>query len=318
MPVSIVFTDESVNRYGFRVLNTAFSLKKFESNAVLYWGHKSDGAPLGKWVDIKELNGAISGTPDIDTGDAFGADIERKVAAGYINAASMGIRIIEVSEDPMLMLPNQTRPTVTKCDLLEVSLVGIPANANAVRLFNENNEEINLSAIADNGNVSSLDFLLPEVETKKIKKMQGIIEKLGLGSDATEAQIIEAIAAKDSRIAGLQADLQQVKLEAGRSKAAVLVEAALSAKKITAAQKSQWEKLAAADFDSAKTALEGMTGYVSPNELIRLAAAGGAGESLSDAAQYDELASSGKLVALKNSNPVEFAKLQKAKVASLK
>lgn len=322
MPIKpIRFTDEGLNRYGFRVLNSAYNIEGFKTNPVLYWNHGSDNVPLGKWNDIEEVDGAILGIPELDTEEELGARIARKIEKGYVNAASVGIRILEVNDDPMLMLEGQTRPTVTKCDLLEVSLVGIPANANAVRLYNSEGEVVNLSAKLDDTDLSKLELMLPTIKPKKESKMQLVIEKLGLTAGATEQQVIEAIKAKDTTIAELSAKVEAVELAAKADKAKSLVDAALSAKKITAAQKAQWNKLALADYDAAKETLDGMTAYESPTAIIQALQQGGndaGNEQLSDAEKYDQLASNGGLVKLKSSNPVEFEKLQKAKVESCK
>ena len=47
----------------------------------------------------------------------------------------MGIKIIATSANKDVLLPGQTRETVTECELREASIVDIPANSNAVRLY---------------------------------------------------------------------------------------------------------------------------------------------------------------------------------------
>ena len=63
--------------------------------------------------------------------------MEKKIKKGILNTASAGLKPIEESEDPALMLPGQTYPTITKSKLKEASITDIPGNGNAIKLFGE-------------------------------------------------------------------------------------------------------------------------------------------------------------------------------------
>lgn len=144
----VILSDESVNSYGFRVLTQGIDLSRFNSgNPVMLYEHQKSGAlPIGKWEDYKVEGPQLSAVPVFDMQDDFAAKIAGKYERGYLNAASISIQILAVSEDPEDMLPGQYYPTVTACRLLEASLVAVPSNGNAVRLYDQSGQEVNLNS----------------------------------------------------------------------------------------------------------------------------------------------------------------------------
>ncbi len=145
-------SDESVNDAGFRILTEGIDFTSFIKNPVMLWRHErydSRLLPIGRWENLKIENGALTAEAVLDEFDPFAKQIKSKVDQGFINACSIGIQVLEVSMDPELMLPGQTRGTVTKCVLLEISLVDIPGNKNSVRLYKDD-KIIALSAGEDN------------------------------------------------------------------------------------------------------------------------------------------------------------------------
>lgn len=140
----IVLNDSSLNRYGFRVLTSGLTnLEEFRKNPVLLYMHFRDEGtadwcdykPIGHWEDIEVVDDILSATPVFDECDELSKVVAAKFEAGTFNAASIGMRIIETSEDKDYILPGQRRATVTKWEILEASIVDIPANPNATRLY---------------------------------------------------------------------------------------------------------------------------------------------------------------------------------------
>lgn len=173
----IAFTDEGLNSYGFRVLNSGIDTRsRFQKNPVMFYDHNRWELPIGKWEDLKTNGSAMEAVPNFDSEDEAAAKVEGKYERGFLNAASMSIYVVETSTDPSVMLPGQTRPTVTKCILREISLVGIPANGNAVRLFDETGEEIDLS---DPGKLEvALSASNPNQMKDKNKDTKTVLDKL--------------------------------------------------------------------------------------------------------------------------------------------
>lgn len=309
----ILLNDERVNRYGFRVLTAGIDLANFERNPILLYNHQRSYAhdehtalPLGKWNKVRKEGNLLIGEPELDQEDETAAALAAKLQAGYVNAASIGIRVIEWSEDPQLMLPGQTQPTVTKCELQEVSLVDIPANPNCVKL-SYHGASVSLRADAPPPDLKQLFF-----NKKTEKKMdKELLKALGLPDDTTPEQAalfaanLKAEADKAAQLLAAQKQ-EQVKL---------LVESAKQAGKITTAQEAHFAKLAQADYETTKATLDAMQPYKPISQMMSAHAQEDSANTKPDLVlKYDSMATAGTLAQLKAQNPDEFAKMQAAKV----
>jgi len=184
MAKTFICSDESINRYGFRVLTAGIDISLFKKNPIMLFNHErmSWGAdvyngPIGRWDNIEKKESQLLADPVVDADDPKGAILSKKIENDFIRAASIGFQIIETSEDPKLMLPGQTRPTVTKCKLIEISLVDIPANTNAVSLFDDAG---NLIELKDDEGYSKLGLGIIQTSTEKFLNMKKITLKAGL------------------------------------------------------------------------------------------------------------------------------------------
>jgi HK97 family phage prohead protease len=151
VPKTFICSDESVNAYGFRVLTSGIDVSDFRKNPIMLFNHESFSwgsdvynGPIGRWENIRKEDGQLIAEPVIDTEDPKGKILAGKVENNFIRAASIGFRITETSDDPALRLTGQTRPTVTRCKLVEISIVDIPANKNALALFDQNGKRVEL------------------------------------------------------------------------------------------------------------------------------------------------------------------------------
>lgn len=126
------FNDETVeNTYGFSILTKGIDLTRFLKNPVMLSDHyNSNWSVIGKWSDVKKEASVLSGLPDFDTEDPDTAVVAGKVERGYINACSMGIIF---DRENLTVVAGKV--ILTKCELVEVSIVPVPSNANAVRLM---------------------------------------------------------------------------------------------------------------------------------------------------------------------------------------
>lgn len=167
----IILSDSSLNCYGYRVLTSGLNIENYKKNPILLYMHfRDEGSPI--WGNYKaighiedlQLNGdELSGIPVFDKVDDLSKEVAAKYEAGTFSAASIGIRIIATSANKDLLLPGQTRETVTESELMEVSIVDIPANANAVRLYDQSTSVL-LAAGMDTKAV-------PELPKLKLKVM---------------------------------------------------------------------------------------------------------------------------------------------------
>lgn len=145
--LEFVLSDETVDRYGDIIEASGWVLTHFRKNPIALFGHSSS-FPIGTWSNIRvdgkrliaKLNLAARGTSDrID-------ELISLVEQGILRAVSVGFRPLEF--EPM----DPDRPyggqRYTKSELLETSLVSVPANPAALQLaksLNISDETISLA-----------------------------------------------------------------------------------------------------------------------------------------------------------------------------
>jgi HK97 family phage prohead protease len=180
-----IISDESVNRYGYRILSRGMSTASFEKNPVVFYNHGTYSLPIGKGKNLQhEVDGTITLDIDFDMEDEQAVAVQKKAERGFLNACSVGIDVLETSTDASLVLTGQTRPTVTRSELLELSICGIPGNRNALRLNGVHTEDI--------------EHILPRINHQTELNMKRVFEQLGLPETATEADILAQLAALET------------------------------------------------------------------------------------------------------------------------
>ncbi len=105
-------------------------LDGFKQNSVAMMYHDYRSLPIGRWDNVRVAGGALRGVlhfvePELDNGRAD--SVLRLVKGGYLNAASVGFR-------PIVSAYNQERGGTDyyECELLEASVVPVPAQASAL------------------------------------------------------------------------------------------------------------------------------------------------------------------------------------------
>ena len=174
-----IISDESINDRGSRVLTKGINIKQFKKNPVgfynhhrsadPFWGGDGDAAkilPVVRWKSLKkEEDGKLTGTAVFDEDDEFSMKLYNKVAGDFINSVSIGIEILAVSYDEKDLVKGQTRGTITKSNLREISIVDIPGNPNATKLAGGGQ----LLMLSASGKVEeNIDEILPLIPEKKI------------------------------------------------------------------------------------------------------------------------------------------------------
>jgi len=203
-----VLTDDTLDRHGDRILPGGVDVSAFKNNPVMFYNHMKGGRnifgenqqmlPIGKWKNIRRMNGQLTADAYVDTGQPLGAEIARLVELGIINTTSVGIIPLAISDSPDDKVTGQTGYTITKSELLEASIVDIPANPSAVRL----DKQIEKSA---DGSVTPKEgaFLVKNLKIQKVEKMN-IVERLNklFGLNAkTEEEALEKL--ESANISGL-------------------------------------------------------------------------------------------------------------------
>lgn len=270
MGISFLVSDESVNSAGFRILTEGIDFSDFTKNPVMLWKHERYDnrlLPIGRWENLRVENGALLADAIFDDKDEFARQIQNKVEKGIINACSIGIEVIATSNESKYLLPGQTRETVTRCTLLEISLVDLPGNRNSVRLYNAGSKSIHLSH-----QELMIPFLKPHI-------MDTLKTKLGLQITATEAEVEKHVEQLVNQYHELQEEVKTLKQRLSdltRQRAEELVNEAISSARITASQKEKMMNMALADFEGTKELLNLLQPAVKPSEQIRRKTAGSA------------------------------------------
>jgi hypothetical protein len=329
---TFILSDENVNILGMRVLTSGIDLSAFKKNPIMLYAHQRpwDGKnvlPIGKWENIRQDGTQLlaDAVLDDDGTDEFATAISGKVKKGIINTASAHLDIVEWSEDPALMLPGQTLPTVTKSKLKEGSLTDLPGNTNCTKLSYQG-KEVRLT-----GGEQDQDELRKLFEPTNPPVMKNLIAKLNSSSlgiqltdNANEAELMVAfdkvlskhselsvqLAAKEGELTQLKQDKEAAEAQAKVDKCIALVDGAVKENKILAGSKEHYLKLASLDFDTTEKLLKNMPVYKSVSAQLT---AGEGNDAAALAAKYDEMHKKGTLAALKLSNWDEYAVLHEAK-----
>jgi len=275
----------------------------------MYINHDEWTLPPGRWEKVRVEDGKILADPVFDMDDEVGKSAAGKVERGFLRMASIGLRIVETSDDPEYMLPGQTRPTVTKWQMREASIVGIGSNHNAIRLYDEK------------------DNLISETEIMKLfdkpilnnqKKMNEVIFKLlDLPKDSTEEQLQDSIQKLVDAKATAEAENKTLKEDAAKreladkntrkAEAATLVDAAIKDGRLNAEGKDEFLSFFDNDFEAAKKVLTAIPKRTSVKTEIEGAERKDNSE-LADMIKlsWDELDKAGKLTTLKDKYPDVF------------
>lgn len=185
MPKSITLSTENLNHLGTWLPVAGAQLQDFRRNPVMFYDHQTYKMPIGHWENVRIENSRIIADPVFDEKDPDAQDVKRKWENGDINGASLGVDVLELSDDPSMLKPGQIRPTVTKYKVYEASITPLPDNADCLTLRRGS------LSLASGASMESVDLFLPEI--KPTFKMEKIALKLGLAKEATEEQIIGKI-----------------------------------------------------------------------------------------------------------------------------
>ncbi|NMA73133.1 MAG: hypothetical protein GX963_03030 [Bacteroidales bacterium] len=128
-----------VNSKGFRIDINGIDLTRFIKNPVMLFEHNRANV-IGLWEDIRKEHNKLTAVPKFDTDDAEALSISGKVERGFLKGASMGIVVLETKE-----IENEL--VVTKSDLFEASIVTIPSDSGAVRLYNKKLEHLSVAEL---------------------------------------------------------------------------------------------------------------------------------------------------------------------------
>ena len=300
-------SNESLNSYGTRVLTSGMNVEQYNRNPVLLYMHER-GQVIGYVKDLRVEGDEVTGELMFDEATELSQRCKKQWEFGSLKMVSVGIDILEMSEDPKHLVQGQTSPTITRSKLFEVSLVDIGANDDAI-VLQKDGKRIELDK---NGGavLPLLNTIIINQTTKRTKKMdqEKIALELGLPKDADEAQISAALA--NLKAKGDEAEsLRQERDTLRNARIETLVNAAIAEKKIGEEKKQQFVELGKKiGADELKQTFDAMSPQVKLSNIV------GGGAPAGGHAEYKKLSDvpAEQMAELKEKNPAQYKKLYKA------
>jgi len=301
-----VLSDSSVNCYGFRLMTDGYQLDQFQKNPIGYLMHNRDAGVLVRWEDLRIDGDQLKGKPVINMANPKAQQTIDEIENGFLNAASVGqLVVLKYTDDPALKLPNQSGPTVTQWYNRECSLVDIPGNYNALVLYDEHDNEINLA-----------DFTKPKISKMENKTFTpAMLAAMNLSDKSTDLEIAKSfndLVAKAAKADKLEQDLKDQTAKANKDVVTAMLHTALTVdKKIT---KETSDKLAV-KFENDPEGLKDLLASIPVHQSIVDKLKQGNGELDKDLVgkTFDELHQMGKLEEVKLKAPDVYKELYKAK-----
>jgi hypothetical protein len=302
-----LLTDSSVNSYGFRLLTSGYLMDEYKKNPIGYIMHAREQGVLLKWDDLRVDGDKVYGKPVINMSHPRAEQTVDEIENGFLNAASLGhFVVLEYSNDDSLKLPNQTGPTVTKWFNRECSLVDIPGNFNALKLFDKDENEINLA-----------DFSKPKLFNMKQILFTGVqLAAMNLKAEASETEVATAfndLVAKAAKADALQSQLNDLHAQVSKDKVEGILAAALAAGKITKEASDKLKVDYAKNPDGLKNLVDTMPAYKSVTDTLKGNKEGNE-KRIADlsAKSFDDLMDSGESAELQKLAPEVWAEKVKS------
>lgn len=295
-------TNERLNSYGTRVLTAGMDVSQYERNPVLLYMHER-GQVIGYVKDLKVEGDEVTGELMFDEASELSVRCKKQWEFGSLKMVSVGIDVLELSEDKKHLVEGQTSPTITRSKLFEVSVVDIGANDDAIVLMRDG-KRLEMGKDGESP--------LPKLNHNKIQdkdmNKEEIALLLGLPADASEESIkakvaeLKAAAAERETLAKENDALQLSRIETA-------VEGAISEKKISADKKAHFIELGKkVGIESLSATFDAMSAQVKLSQVVGHHGAAPQGQTWQKLSDVP----SDKIMELRKSQPDEYKRLFKA------
>lgn len=272
-------SNSSLNCYGTRVLTQGVDIEQYTRNPILLWMHfnpyrgaKDEVLPIGTIKDVHKDGDDIIGELVFDTSDEFAAKIANKWDSGVLKMVSPHFDVIATDDDPALALPGQTRATVTKAKLIEVSVVVIGGN-DANMALSLGGERLKLDAGGACLSIPPLRSANQQPNNqpqnpKNMNELELLALKLGLPKEAGVAEVsatIDILLGYKSANETLKSEKEALELAAITQE----VDSAIAARKITLEHKDHFVSLGkSSGIETLRLTFGAMASAVKPTEII--------------------------------------------------
>ena len=126
---TFVVSTPEVDRYGTIIVPSGIDYTAYLNNPIVLAQHDSDDWPIGKCLGFMMNSENLEATLQFHRITEEACEVADLVAAGYVRAVSVGIIPIESEEQT---IDGKTVIVYTKSELVEFSVVSIPANREAL------------------------------------------------------------------------------------------------------------------------------------------------------------------------------------------
>lgn len=121
--VRVVATDFTEDRDGERIAVEGLDVKNYKKNPILMFGHNHQLLPIGKAKNLQVEGSRLTFEPVFSVATQFARDVKALWDEKILQAVSIGF------------IPKQREGNVfTEAELLEISVVNVPANPNALAM----------------------------------------------------------------------------------------------------------------------------------------------------------------------------------------
>lgn len=166
-----VASDASVDRDGDIVDVTGMDTTNYERNPVILYAHDYHSDPVGKTISLKKDGSRLLFTPQFAVNISERAKMYfEMIKEGVLSAFSIGFIVKEWTD--RANSDGSTTRIFTKTELLEISLVPVPANANALVLAREYADKLTDGKEKETANSVVKDMELAAESIEKDRKAE--------------------------------------------------------------------------------------------------------------------------------------------------
>lgn len=304
--IDLVINDESiVNDRGYNVLNAGLDRTRYDINPVLLYDHDTSQL-IGRCEGMRVEGSKLIGSFVFDSASQLAAEKLRQIKDGFLRGVSAGFCILH-------MLFDELHDTVDKWELYEVSVVTLPSNKGAVKLYAQDGRPLSpqeetqhieqlRSVYTTNTNTNMPNTQSPTQE--RVTLSTEAMTALGVSQAASGDELSHAVLAMSKELTALKTTLETQRV-ARRDE---LINQALTAGKITAQQKQVYSDLYDANPQLCCDTLAALPGRRNIADQLHATSTTPTIEG-----DWDALDKQGKLATLKAQDPDKFRALFKAK-----
>ena len=305
--IDLVINDESiVNDKGYNVLNAGLDRTRYDINPVLLYDHDTSQL-IGRCEGMRVEGSKLIGSFVFDTASQLAAEKLRQIKDGFLRGVSAGFCILH-------MLFDESHDTVDKWELYEVSVVTLPSNKGAVKLYAQDGRPLSpqeetqhieqLRSIYTTNTNTTMPNTQQNPTQERVTLSTEAMTALGVSQAASSDELSHAVLAMSKELTALKTTLETQRV-ARRDE---LINQALTAGKITAQQKQVYSDLYDANPQLCCDTLAALPGRRNIADQLHATSTTPTIEG-----DWDALDKQGKLATLKAQDPDKFRALFKAK-----